>query len=121
MIEQDTTGLSFNERICLANQAMTGRIQIIGELGEPLKSLLSAIRTEKEEHENRAERYAAEKTGYQWDVLRILSDDHEAFSLIQDAELQRLEAAARERRLLAYAAALPAVLHYYYPSEDSDE
>lgn len=67
-----------------------------------LGDLWRSIEDERTDHHEAARRYATMKTGYDFD-LTSLSTDFAAYSVIENCEYQRLEAAARERRILALA------------------
>lgn len=71
-----------------------------------LGDLWRGIEAERDEHREQANAYATDKTGYSFDPQRILSDDHEAYTVLAQLEYERLEAAAAERRTLALAACI---------------
>ena len=58
------------------------------------------------DHVTAADRYAAARTGYTWDVATFISFPAIAADVLATSEYARLEAGARERRILAFAACL---------------
>ena len=64
------------------------------------------IEAEREEHMDAAQQYATQKTGYRFDAHDLTSARASAWGVLWEIEYDRLEAAAKERRVLALAACL---------------
>lgn len=73
---------------------------------ELLGNLWRAMEEERQDHRRQAEQHATGQTRYAWSAMTVLSDDALAYEVVLAAEYERLEVAAKERRILALAAAL---------------
>ncbi len=71
-----------------------------------LNGLWDGIACERADNLAQADAYATEKTGYRFDVAEMLSDRALNHMVIKQCEYGRLEAAAAERRILAFAVCL---------------
>jgi len=61
---------------------------------------------ERESHRAKAQMYATAKTGYSFSLQTMMTDAYGAWEILWSAEYERLEAAAKERRILALAAVI---------------
>lgn len=68
--------------------------------------LFASFAAEREDHLARAALHATAKTGYTWDVMSALSMEAAAYDIFRNCEYDRLESAARERRILALSACI---------------
>jgi len=73
---------------------------------ERLGDLWAGIAAERSDHTEQAARSAAARTGATWGAATFLSLPAIAADVLATSEYARLEAGARERRILAFAACL---------------
>ena len=71
-----------------------------------LNGLWDGIAAERADNQAVADAYATGKTGYTFNAAELLSDRAINHMIIKQCEYDRLEAAAVERRILAFAACL---------------
>ena len=74
----------------------------LGDIG----AFWERTKNSRDEHEKQAQAYASERTGYSWNPANLFSDEAEKWGVIRDCEYDRLEAAAKERRIMMIAATL---------------
>jgi nicotinic acid phosphoribosyltransferase len=101
----DKLTVGIDRRIALAAHWYDTGLPPVGVV--PHIGLMQEFAAERGEHMGRAEAYATDKTGYPgWTLATALTDECSAWEVIRDCEYGRLEATARERRILALACCL---------------
>jgi len=68
--------------------------------------LWRGIEAEREEHVQAAKEYATQKTGYRFDAYDLTGAAASAWGVLWQIEYDRLEAEAKERRVLGFASVL---------------
>jgi hypothetical protein len=82
-------------------------VSLIGHIDHAaLGSFWIDVAAERTQHENDANQYATEQTGYTWSLNSILSDEHELWQVLQQCRYDALEASAKEARVLRLASCL---------------